>query len=91
VAQTLSNESGVKIEFTWAVDARKDRVIVTRQARSVNTMPISEPSKKWIDSILGAFDDQPIYARIMENAKAYRRELEEQIAAPEEREIVHPR
>jgi len=92
VAQTLSNESGVKIEFTWGINARNERVIVTSQSQSVNTMPVSEPSKKWIDSIVGAFDNDPSYARVIENGKAYRRELEDQLASSlDERELVHSR
>jgi hypothetical protein len=94
VAQTHTSSTpakGFEVTWIWKVNARAVR-IDRRESRSVNLTPIVSEQKGWIDSLIGAFDDNPVYGRVIENAKAYRRELEEQLmASPPEGELVHPR
>lgn len=43
-----------------------------------NTVNVAVANTNWLASIVGAFDDDPIYARIIENVKESRREMNEQ-------------
>lgn len=45
------------------------------QAAAADTVNVGEDTQPWFASIVGAFDNDPIYARIIENINENRRRL----------------
>ncbi len=65
---------GVIIHFeTW----KRQRPTKGRAAEP-KTLVVNAASG-WVDSVVGAFDDNPIYERIMANAKEFRDSLDRQL------------
>jgi len=48
-------------------------------SQTSNVSDLSQLRTNWIDSIIGTFDGNPVYARIMRNVQENRRRLEEQL------------
>lgn len=45
---------------------------------ATNIVNVAAANKNWLASVVGAFDDDPIYARIIENVNESRREMDDQ-------------
>ena len=52
---------------------------IQKSASSTTSNSVNIGATDWLASIVGAFDDDPVYARIIENVKENRRRMDEQI------------
>ena len=80
MARILTSEIATAIQLGVSLGVGLSRQ--GEQTSSANTANLTETARSnWVDSIVGAFDDNPVYVRIMENVKENRRRLEEQFTS----------